>query len=98
MVKPHVALVLNELLQSGVHPPSLLLPVLLLVPQVVRTLNAQREPGLPELPINELEQQNVRKGSDRDPFSADQMHCFDSVSRWYACDIDRFGFAAATQV
>lgn len=66
--------------------------------QVIRTLNAQRLPGVPELPINELEQQNVRKGSDKDPYSAAQSQCFDSVSRMYACDIEHFGFAAAKHV
>jgi hypothetical protein len=63
--------------------------------QVIRTLNAQRAPEAPELPVTALEQKNVRKGSDKDPYSAAHAQCFDSVSRWYACDIEHYGFAGA---
>lgn len=61
-------------------------------------MNAQRGPGVPELPVTALEQQNVRKGADNEPYSAPHMQCFDSVSRWYACDIEHYGFAAAQGV
>jgi hypothetical protein len=67
-------------------------------PQVIRTLNAQRTLEAPELPVTALEQQNVRKGSDKDPYSAAHAQCFDSVSRWYACDIEHYGFAGAKQM
>lgn len=65
--------------------------------QVIRTLNAKRAPGTPELPINNLEQQNVRTGGHKDPYDAAHMHCFDAVSRWYACDIENYGFANAAE-
>jgi hypothetical protein len=75
-----------------------LLPAAAAALQVIRTLNAQRLPEVPELPVSELEQQNVRKGSGKDPYDASHMQCFDSVSRWYACDIEQYGFGGAKQV
>jgi hypothetical protein len=65
--------------------------------QVMRTLNAQRLPGAPELPVAPLEQRNAHSGHS-DPYNpvvAGQAQCFDAVSRWYACDVQRFGFDAA---
>lgn len=62
----------------------------------MRTLNARRVPGVPEIPLAPLEQKNVRAGNvARDPYTATGAGaCFDAVSRWYACDVDRFGFSA----
>jgi hypothetical protein len=63
---------------------------------VVKTLNANRLPGAPELPVAPLEQQNAHRGGEKDPYSPavpGQAQCFNAVSRWYACDIERFGFA-----
>lgn len=64
---------------------------------MIKTLNARRSAAVPELPISDLEQQNVRQGSGKDPYDASHMQCFDSVSRWYACDIEHYGFAGAKQ-
>lgn len=66
--------------------------------QVVKRLNANRVKGVPEIPVTELEQKNVRAGNVKDPYTkpgAEQ--CFDSVSRWYACDVEHYGFASLKQ-
>lgn len=63
--------------------------------QVVNVLNANRAPDQPEIPAGPLEQKNVRAGNFKDPYGvpgADQ--CFDAVSRWYACDVQHYGFAS----
>ena len=28
----------------------------------------------------------------RDPYAGEVAHCLDAISRWYACDIERFGY------
>ncbi|KAF8062111.1 hypothetical protein HT031_004371 [Scenedesmus sp. PABB004] len=65
--------------------------------EVVRELNARRDPSVPELPVAPLEQKNVRAGAVSDPYAHPGAEvCFDAVSRWYGCDVDRFGFSALT--
>lgn len=84
----------RRLLLCNLHCSSCALPRLPAA-QVVKTLNARRAPDAPELPVGELEQQNVRRGAESDPYSASHTQCFDAVSRWYACDIENYGFAGA---
>lgn len=63
--------------------------------QVVSRLNANRAPDVPEIPLASLEQKNIRAGSVKDPYSTPGAEqCFDAVSRWYACDIQHYGFAS----
>jgi F420-dependent methylenetetrahydromethanopterin dehydrogenase len=63
--------------------------------QVLRTLNANRNPDVPELPIADLEQKNVRAGNVKNPYAKPRAEqCFNAVSRLYACDVQHYGFAS----
>jgi hypothetical protein len=63
--------------------------------QVVKEINARRDPSLPPVPFNPLVPKNVRSGSVSDPYGGANTHCLDAVSSWYACDIERFGYLAS---
>ncbi|KAF6265099.1 hypothetical protein COO60DRAFT_1624003 [Scenedesmus sp. NREL 46B-D3] len=63
--------------------------------EVLKTLNANRDDDVPELPPADLERKNVRAGNVKNPYAkpgAEQ--CFDAVSRMYACDVQHYGFAS----
>ncbi|KAF8073165.1 hypothetical protein HT031_000826 [Scenedesmus sp. PABB004] len=59
---------------------------------VVKAINARRDAGLPELPYNPLVPKNVRAGNVSRPYGGAHAHCLDAVSRWYACDMEKFGY------
>lgn len=63
--------------------------------QVVAEINKRRTPGLAELPANDLVPKNVRTGSVSDPYAGEHRHCLNAVSRWFACDVDKFGYTRA---
>eukprot|EP00775_Hariotina_reticulata_P010220 gene10220-10380_t len=67
--------------------------------EVLQVINSRRPPTQDEIPITELEQKNVRAGNVKDPYSqADTQQCMDAVSRWYACDVEKFGFSQPAAV
>jgi hypothetical protein len=73
---------------------SALACLLLCSHQVLQTINSRRPSAQDEIPVTELEQKNVRAGNIKDPYSrADTQQCMDAVSRWYACDVEKFGFS-----
>ena len=62
--------------------------------QVVKNINMRRDPDMAAIPVKQLMPKNIRVGrSYKDPFSGDNARCLDAVSRWHACDIEKFGFA-----
>ena len=50
--------------------------------------------------MEELEEMNIVGGKvHTDPYAQPGAeHCVDAVSRWYACDIDRFGYLPRAKV
>jgi hypothetical protein len=59
---------------------------------VAKEINKRRMPGMPEVPVGDLEETNVKPSRISDPYGGDNAHCLDAVSQWYACDAQHFGF------
>ncbi|KAI8473635.1 MAG: hypothetical protein J3K34DRAFT_518755 [Monoraphidium minutum] len=61
--------------------------------EVMTEVNKRRDPSVEPVPINALIPKNIRASrSSKDPYSGDNAHCLDAVSRWHACDIEKFNF------
>lgn len=61
-----------------------------IVAEINRRRDAAQVPALPS--DSRLGVSNVRKGRVAGPYNGEHSHCLDAVSRWYACDAERFGY------